>query len=98
MKRFAIVQNNIIVDAIIAENAEIAASIFPNNEIVEIDIERPIGIGYERIDGKWKRPKPADSWIFNDEVFDWEAPIPYPEDGKDYVWNEEGLSWMELRQ
>jgi hypothetical protein len=37
---------------------------------------------------------PFPSWIFiNDK---WEAPIPYPNDGKIYKWKEEYKSWIEL--
>ena len=35
--------------------------------------------------------KPYESWIWDGEV--WTSPIPYPEDGKEYHWNEEGLKW-----
>jgi len=38
--------------------------------------------------------KPYDSWILNETTVQWEPPIPYPEDGADYVWDEETLSWQ----
>ena len=33
------------------------------------------------------------SWIFNQDTLVWEAPIPQPEDGEEYVWNEQAVSW-----
>lgn len=34
------------------------------------------------------------SWtIFNEYTCQWEAPIPYPEDGKPYYWDEPTNSW-----
>lgn len=41
-------------------------------------------------------PSPYDSWIFNEEKNDWEAPIPYPSDGQRYNWDENTLSWVLL--
>lgn len=38
-------------------------------------------------------PKPFDSWILNEDTCQWETPLPYPEDGKEYLWNEETTSW-----
>lgn len=38
-------------------------------------------------------PKPFASWLLNTTTCQWEAPIPYPEDGKNYYWNEETQSW-----
>jgi hypothetical protein len=47
-------------------------------------------------------PSPYPSWVFNEEINDWEAPIPYPtfneEDPKYYVWNEATTSWVEASE
>jgi len=40
--------------------------------------------------------KPYESWVWNIELLNWESPTPYPEDGKDYTWNEETQSWQEV--
>tara|TARA_R100000742_G_C4204680_1_gene32784 strand:+ start:88 stop:570 length:483 start_codon:yes stop_codon:yes gene_type:complete len=34
-----------------------------------------------------------ESWKFNEITCEWEAPIPYPSDGKDYSWNDSTSSW-----
>lgn len=38
--------------------------------------------------------KPFDSWLLDNETAKWEAPVKYPNDGKDYIWNEESLNWI----
>jgi hypothetical protein len=38
------------------------------------------------------------SWELNKTIWQWEAPTPYPTDGKDYNWNEETVSWKEIKQ
>ena len=40
-------------------------------------------------------PKPYPSWILNPETAQWEPPIPYPNDGKMYRWDEDTTSWVE---
>ena len=36
------------------------------------------------------------SWVFNEETCSFDAPTPYPEDGKPYRWDEATISWMEI--
>ena len=31
---------------------------------------------------------PKSSWTLNSDVWDWEAPLPYPDDGERYIWNQ----------
>lgn len=38
-------------------------------------------------------PKPYQSWVFNITTLDWDAPVPYPGDGKIYCWDENTQSW-----
>lgn len=40
-------------------------------------------------------PKPYSSWIFNDSDNSWIPPIPYPNDGNSYVWDENIQTWIE---
>jgi len=41
-------------------------------------------------------PKPYPSWILDENTCWWETPIPYPNDGKDYYWDEDTVSWIEI--
>jgi hypothetical protein len=53
-----------------------------------------IGYGFDGIG--FFAPQPYPSWILNPETYYWEAPVPYPNDGKDYVWDEATQSWVEI--
>lgn len=41
-------------------------------------------------------PKPFSKWILNEDTCQWEAPVPYPQDDKDYVWNDNKGEWEEV--
>lgn len=38
-------------------------------------------------------PKPYASWTLNETTYSWDAPVEYPTDGGDYVWNENQKAW-----
>jgi hypothetical protein len=40
-------------------------------------------------------PKPYESWKLNEETCLWEPPVPRPDDGELYNWNEEKQEWEE---
>lgn len=52
-----------------------------------------IGFRYDDALDAFIPPKPYQSLILNTQTCLWEAPIPYPNDGNKYVWNEETQSW-----
>jgi len=54
-----------------------------------------IGMFYDPIDDAFIAPQPFPSWILNSNKR-WEAPLPYPQDDKMYVWNEKTQSWDEM--
>lgn len=39
-------------------------------------------------------PKPYASWVLNESEARWEAPVPYPDDGQLYDWDEDTTSWQ----
>lgn len=43
-------------------------------------------------------PKPYPSWVLNEKTCRWEAPLPYPNDGKVRVWDEGTISWVEVNR
>lgn len=43
-------------------------------------------------------PKPHESWSLNQETGEWEAPIPKPNDGNDYEWDEENQLWEQVSE
>lgn len=56
------------------------------------------GLGdiYDQVNDKFYRPQPFASWLLNQETWTWEAPIPKPDDGKQYKWDEPSVSWVEI--
>jgi len=52
-----------------------------------------IGYTYDADRDAFIPPKPFESWVLNEETCLWDAPLPYPEDGATYYWNEELFSW-----
>jgi len=55
-----------------------------------------IGYYYDSIRDAFIPPKPFPSWTLNEESCLWQSPIPYPNDGKIYQWNEEIGNWEEI--
>ena len=53
-----------------------------------------IGYTYDIALDAFLPPKPFASW--NLAGYQWEAPTPYPTDGKLYTWNEETTAWDEF--
>ena len=52
-----------------------------------------IGYTYDESRDAFIPPKPFDSWELNEDSCLWEAPIPYPKDGNNHIWNEETQNW-----
>jgi hypothetical protein len=38
-------------------------------------------------------PKPFSSWVLDENAL-WQAPVPYPNDGNLYIWDEATQSWV----
>ena len=55
-----------------------------------------IGYKYNEIKDAFIVESSFESWILNESTCLWESPIPYPNDGKYYSWNEENQSWEEF--
>jgi len=53
-----------------------------------------IGYTYDSVRDAFIPPKPFSSWLLNEDSCLWESPVPYPNDGKQYQWNEETTSWV----
>ena len=51
-----------------------------------------IGFSYNEEEDIFVTPQPFPSWTRNGSF--WEAPIPFPADGKQYQWVEADLNWQ----
>lgn len=55
----------------------------------------PLYVSYMRRGEHITMPKPDETstWVFNVQFQDWERPVPHPQDGYSYIWNEKEQSW-----
>lgn len=53
-----------------------------------------IGYTYDVVRDAFIPPKPYNSWLLDEETCLWQAPIPMPNDGSIYTWNENLQSWQ----
>ena len=57
-----------------------------------------IGYSYNKALDAFIPPQPFPSWTLDNATADWVAPVPMPNDGKRYYWDEETKSWVEAPQ
>ena len=69
-------------------------------ETGQVDTKPPLRKNYAGIGYKYDKeldafipPQPYPSWKLNTDTCLWEAPIPYPQDDKQYIWNESEQEW-----
>lgn len=55
-----------------------------------------IGFSYDSVRDAFIPPKPYQSWYLNEQTCLWNAPIPYPQDGNNYEWDEQNQQWIEV--
>ena len=111
MSHFAKIENGLVTQVIVAEQDVIDSGLFGtgwvqtsyNTKGGQHPEGRPLrknyaGIGYtydEQRDA-FIPPKPYPSWVLNEETCLWNSSVPYPTDDKNYIWNEETISWVEI--
>lgn len=52
-----------------------------------------IGFVYDPVRDAFYPQQPYPSWVLNEQTCLWESRVPYPDDGNQYHWNEDELSW-----
>jgi len=69
-------------------------------ETGKVDKKKPLRKNYAGIGFKYDKeldafipPQPFPSWKLNEETCLWESRIPYPNDNKQYIWNEHEYNW-----
>jgi hypothetical protein len=53
-----------------------------------------IGFTYDAARDAFIPPQPYASWLLNEDTCLWQAPVPYPEDGELYTWDEDQQQWV----
>lgn len=94
MANYAIIENNIVTNVIVADTLEIAETITGMLCIESTDLNSAnVGGTYDGF--HFTPPSPYPSWLLNNDTRQWYPPTPVPNDGKLYLWNEENSSWKE---
>lgn len=54
-----------------------------------------IGYSYDFMKDVFIPPKPdgCNTWILNEDTCTWRPPVPYPDDGEYYKWNDSTVGW-----
>ena len=55
-----------------------------------------IGYTYDITKDAFIPPKPYASWTLVEATCQWQAPVAYPDDGKEYNWDESSTNWVEV--
>lgn len=55
-----------------------------------------VGFLYDASRDAFIAPKPYPSWVLIETTCQWESPVPYPSDGRQYRWDEATISWIEV--
>ena len=53
-----------------------------------------LGFTYDLTRDAFIPPKPYASWTLNEDTCLWGAPVAYPDDGKQYTWDEVTQAWI----
>ena len=108
MAHFAKIENNIVTQVIVAEQAVIDSGLFGagwvqtsyNTHGGQHPENRPLrknyaGVGYTYDSSRdaFIPPRPYPSWSLDEATCLWTAPTPMPTDGKLYQWNEATAAW-----
>lgn len=98
MPIFAVIENNLVVNRIVADSIEVIGLILPDAELVIEETETTgsgyIGAEYRSAKNKFVPMQPYQSWTWNERKFTWVAPSAEPADGGPFYWDEETLSWI----
>lgn len=56
-----------------------------------------IGYTYDVDKDAFIPPQTFPSWTLNEDTCVWECPVPMPDDGKQYDWDDNTISWVEVQ-
>ena len=55
-----------------------------------------VGFTYDPVRDAFIPPRPFPSWTLNEQTCFWEPPVPMPQDGQQYRWDEQSKTWVQL--
>ena len=100
--RVAVVENNTVTNIVVADTEDAVQALpimLPDagDFLVETNETGIAYIGGDLLSGKFRAPSPFASWVFNQELWKWESPVPYPDSEELFEWNEETQSWDQVQ-
>ena len=91
---FAQVENGIVqqVRKVSAERIAAYPDLYPGEwiEIADMHYYPAVGYSYDAAEG-FRPARPYPSWVWSGLA--WNAPVPVPDDGQSYEWNEVSQMW-----
>lgn len=87
------IDNDGIVTRVIVATGDWATDTLNGGLWVESGVK--VGIGWEYVDGDFRPPQPYPSWVWADG---WTPPVPHPDDGGAYAWDEATQQWEEVTE
>jgi len=97
MANFAVIENNNVINTIVAESKTIAEQV-TGKTCIEYTDANPACINGTYNGSVFISPKPYASWVLDGSTKQWKAPTPMPiTEGKFYDWSEEDLNWKEVK-
>lgn len=98
MAIYSVIENGIVKNRIIADDAQVIGLLIPDAELVVEETEATgvafIGGEYRKTKNKFVPFQVYPSWIWNEKKFAWVAPTAEPIEGGPFYWDEETLSWI----
>ena len=89
--------SNVVTQVIVADQSFIdtQSGTWIQTDINGVSPKNYAGVGYTWNSGLggFIPQKPYDSWILNNSTCQWDSPVPYPNDGHTYTWDENSVNW-----
>jgi hypothetical protein len=104
MSHFAKIENNIVTKVIVAE-VEFFDTFVDDTPGQWLETKEDgsirknhagIGFTYDATRDAFIPSKPYESWTLNETTCQWDCPVAYPDDDKQYTWNETTQAWDEI--
>ena len=104
MAHFAKIDNNIVTEVIVAEKDFINSGLV-GDEFLWVQTSyndnfrkyyAGVGMTYDKTRDAFIPVKPYASWTLVEATCQWTAPVTYPDDDKEYQWNEDTTNWVEV--
>ena len=104
MPYFARLENDFVIDVRVVDHAYMKANPqrYPGTWVEtfldgdDVKLMASPGFTYDSETGFFTPSQPFISWTFDEKRWTWVAPIPYPEDGEIYSWDESEGSWVAI--